>query len=198
LDCTYSVKAAWVESYYHCQARIIAVGDERKITEVSSNHLAGYNHLNVSSIEFANQVIRLPPRNIEGFFPNLAFYGLLTTQTEVIHPNDINKLPLLKYYSCQGNPLVTEIPSNMFADNPNLAGINFWASMQIKHVAYHVFDHLEKLTYLYIAGPCLNLALANNRPGVVANLYNVFKACPPSLDMLNVQLSQRNCDCGRE
>lgn len=199
LDCTYSVKITWVESYYHCQARIIAVGHERNISEVSSNHLAGYNNLNVSSIDFSHQVVRLPPRNIEAFFPNLACYRLFTSQTEVIHPNDINKLPELKYYMCQTNPKVTKIPPNMFADNPKLAGIAFNSANQIHHVAYNVFDHLDKLTYLYIEGPCINLAVANNRPLVVSNLFNIFKACPPSLEMLNEQLSQRNCNCwGKE
>lgn len=193
LDCTYSVKKSWIEPLYHCEARIVAIGDEHFITEVSRNHLAGYNDVNVSSISFTDQVIRLPPRNIETFFPNVALYHLLRTQTEAIHPNDIKELPHLKYYLCQGNPKVTKIPPNMFANNGHLVGIAFNVNSKIQHVAYHVFDHLEKLTYLHIYG-CIDLAVAS-RTAVAASLFKVFQACPPDLDMLNEQLSQRNCDC---
>lgn len=198
LECTYSVKNIWVEPipYYHCQAKIIADSHVRKITAVSHNNLAGYNNLNVTSIDFLNQVVTLPPRNIEAFFPNIGFYNLGNSHTEAIHPNDINRLPLLKYYLCQQNPKVIKIPPNMFANNPNLVGIGINVNSQIQHIAYHVLDHLDKLAYLYISGPCINLGIANDRNAVVGSLFKLFQACPPDLDMLNEQLSQRNCDCG--
>lgn len=138
---------------------MIAVAHERNITELSRNHLAGFNDLNVSFMEFSSQVVRLPPRNI---FPNLAFYRLYTSQTEITYPNVINKLLELKYYMSQSNPKVTMIPPTMFADNSKLLGIAF-------NSAYRVFDHLDKLAYLYIEGPYMNLAVANNRPLVVTS-----------------------------
>lgn len=193
------MQTRWVEAYYHCQAKIFAVGHKTEISEVSDNHLAGYSNINVTSIDFSNQVVRLAPTNLEEFFPNLALYQLYNTQTEVIHPNETNKLPELKYYMNQANPKLTKIPPNMFADNLKLVGIAFnVGDHQIQHVAYNVFDHLDHLTMLLIDGICLNFA-ARSRVAVVASLFNVFKACPPTLDMLNEQLSQRDCNCwGRE
>lgn len=65
LDCAYSVRSIWVVgAVYHCNARIIFVGDPRNVTEVSHNHTPGNDHSTVLSIEIANQIVPLAPHFI--------------------------------------------------------------------------------------------------------------------------------------
>lgn len=183
LECRYSVKKLWVEQtpFYHCQAKIVGDNEDRKVRSVSRNHLDGYNNSNVTAITFWDE--DLPegqtPRNIEAFFPNIEFYKLRLTFNYAIYPEDINHFPHLKYYLCQYNRKVTTIPPNMFANNPNLVGISIDDNAEIQHVARHVFDHLDKLTYLHISGPCINLAIDNDRNAVVESLSTLIQSCPP-------------------
>lgn len=192
LDCTYFMINVWADQYYHCQARVIFVGHNRNVTEVSNNHLPGYTNRHVLSIDICSQTLRLPPRNIDEFFPNLASYSLRDTKTEVMHKNDIDKFPYLKHYTFQLNP-ATIIPPNMFANNHRLHSIVInGGAGRLQHVAYNVFDHLNHLTRLILLGPCISIGV-NSRAAVLNNLFNIFRDCPPTLQMLREQLCQDRC-----
>lgn len=185
MECVYTVEKLWVEPkpFYHCRAKII--GDEqilRYVTELSDEwhkHLDGYTNLNVTAISFLDDEVRMAPRNIQAFFPNIEYYNLYLTFTDAIHPEDIARFPRLKYYLSQYNTKLTKIPPNMFKNNPNLVGIAFNKNSEIQHIADHVFDHLDELAYLDIDSPCIKLKIDNDRIAVKQSLSTLYQSCPP-------------------
>lgn len=178
--------------YYTCTARIISVGDPRIVTDVIGTHLAGYNYLNVSGMLIENQVLSLAPLNIPTFLPNIELYRILNAQTEEIQPRDIAGFKRLRFYMVNTSQSLISVPPNMFANHPQLEGIAVNQN-RMQHVAYNVFDNLNQLHSLWIGSTCIDYGVNRNRASILTNLFNIYRSCPPTLQMLNEQLNRRCC-----
>lgn len=182
LDCTYSVINFWkINNLYSCSARILFIGDLRTVSDVTQNHLAPKTNSDVTGVAIRAQDIRLLPRNLNEFYPNLESYDFLSSKIQEISREDLKGFPKLKQLHLNDNQ-ITSISPNTFDDNPLLIAVSF-INNPILYVAHNVFDNLLNLYELRFDGArCLNQK-ALTRPAVVAMLFPVLIYCPPTFEM---------------
>jgi Leucine rich repeat len=195
LECDYSVRSNWrIFNVYTCTGKVLLVGDPQVITEVSTNHLNSNNNNYVRSLLIENQSLRLIPKNISNFFPNLESLNINRCGIEKIEREDLSDFPNLLQLHLNPNR-ISEIGNNLFEGNSRLKFITF-SGNPIKHVAQNVFDDLKELEYLDIeAGTCVS-QITRNRDQVLSFMFKLAVNCPPTFDMnferIEAKLGQSN------
>jgi hypothetical protein len=186
LDCTFSEVDNWmIGEMYTCVGRVIKIGEPRIITEVSQNHQPGRNNSDVKGLRINAIVIGFLPRNLGSFFPNLEGYQFIGTGITEMTREDFQDLPNLRMIYTASN-LYQEI-GNIFENNPKLQILNFGMN-PLKSVSSRAFSNLTKLTMLHIGETACISQWVNNRNAVLNLISNLFRSCPPSPQMNQVEM----------
>lgn len=183
LDCTYSVINWWrLNGLYACTARIILVGDQRIVTDVSQNHQTGRRNSDVVYLAAFSQQLNYMLINLELFYENLHSINLNDNKITSITRDDLKGLKNLKQIYL-GRNQIKIIEPNLFADNPLLMSISF-QNNPLRHVAHHVFDHLPDLSSLrFQETTCINQGFDGERHNVLLLMFRLIISCPPSFEM---------------
>lgn len=204
IDCEYGLFGPINQpNYYECRARVIFDGDTKHVTDVSQNHLNGLNNSHVNGIVFHHgQTIPVTPGSLQSFFPNLESLSVYNSGVQELKKEDLKGLNRLKHIVFRDNKLEI-LESDLFSELPLLISINLignklqvieedffignplleiidFSINPIKHVAYHVFDHLHSLRLLYFRySSCVNRYAENNRTEVELIISSLIETCPP-------------------
>lgn len=205
IDCEYGLFGPFNKpNYYECRARVIFDGDTKHVTDVSHNHLNGLNNSHVQGIVFHDgQTIPVTPGSLQSFFPNLESLSVYRSGIQELKKEDLKGLNRLRNFVFRENNLET-LESDLFSELPLLISINLignklkviekdffignplleiidFSENPIKHVAYHVFDHLHSLRVLYFRhSSCVNRYAENNHTEVELLISSLIESCPPS------------------
>lgn len=185
LDCTYGSRdLGSIGDIYTCTARVIFVRDDR-VDDVSSNHEDGYTHDDVKGL-IIEQSLAFTPRDIELFFPNLEAYVSKSTGSANLTRESLIGLSKLRLLDFGSNNLA-EVENDLFSGNPSMEWIYF-DSNPIKHIAHHVFDHLNELRTLYMSNTaCINQT-ADNMDNVRILQFRLIVNCPPTFHMTETKI----------
>lgn len=158
------------------------------MTDVTHNHLLGRNHSDVQHLLIGSQPLRLPPRDIHLFFPNLESIKITRAELTEITSEDLKGLPLLKQLILHENRLQS-IESDLFKHNSALTGLSIWGN-QIKHVGHNVFDRLHGLSSFYFRNnTCMNpLNIDDDRAAVELLIFNLVRNCPATIEMTETRI----------
>jgi hypothetical protein len=176
------VRNLWqLSGVYTCNARIVFVGDSEYITEVSSNHLPGYDNSKVLGFYVTNQNVGFLPRNISNFFPNIEGLGLYEMGITELKRQDLEPFPKLKAIDLNGNK-IEEVSENLFAGNPLVHSISF-SRNPVRHVSPEVFNHLNDLYVLnFDVTTCIS-SYVESKSQVPGLILKLAANCPPTFDM---------------
>lgn len=189
LDCTYARANRWkITNMYSCIAKVLFIGDDRIVTNVSSNHLAGYTNNDVQHFAIDNHASMVyPPRDIHLFFPNLISIGMTNNGFTEISKEDLKGLTQLKQITLNLNK-IQEVPADLFIDNPSMIAISFHQN-KIRHVAHNVFDHLRELKSVeFASNTCHSQNVNENRAAVELLIFNLKRNCPATIEMTEARI----------
>lgn len=190
LDCTYSMRNLWwIKNLYTCKARVVFVGDQRFVTQVSQNHLSGRGNSQVQGLLIENQPMTYVPGNIHYFFMNLEALNIYNCGVNYLRREDINNLPRLRQLYLYYNN-IHELGNNLFEGNPSMKHMSF-TSNPIKHIAHNVFDYLYSLETLDMASATCISVNNGNRNAVKAVLFRFAVSCPPTFEMIFERMEKR-------
>lgn len=115
------------------------------------------------------------PQGIEKSFPNLIAIYMNDGSLSELHQSDLQPFPQLRYLDFFENQL-ERIESDLFKFNSELEVI--WLSdNRIKFIDPNVFDHLTKLTHLFLMDNVCIQQSETNRSHVLKLIENVRKYC---------------------
>ncbi|KAG4077682.1 hypothetical protein HA402_015725 [Bradysia odoriphaga] len=193
LECVYSTKIQDdIGLLYTCEARVVPVGDERYVFNISekSEHLEGFDNDDVEALEY-NAPIGFTPRNVSSFFPNLQLIKANGIESDSLTREDLTGFARLRSLRFSGNNL-KEIGNDLFIENPLLTLISF-DNNQIRHVAHNVFDKLAGLRTLYMMNnSCIDQFVYNDPNMVPVVLFQILLECPPTFEMIEERIVNGN------
>lgn len=182
LECDYGNRSVGtIGSIYTCLARFHPSPGEKNVTDVSHNHLDGRGDADVQALIF-NDDISFTPFNIHQFFPNLVAIDINGRNTSELEKESLKGLQSLRFLSFSRNKLAI-IESDLFSENPLIEWIYFEGN-PIRHVAFNVFDHLERLRTLYMSDTTCIDEVATNLNDVNLLKFRILVRCPPTFEML--------------
>ncbi|CRL03193.1 CLUMA_CG016452, isoform A [Clunio marinus] len=156
------------------------------VTAVTHNHIAGRNNSDVLGLLVENSGLMFLPQNIDNFFPNLESLNFRSASIQSLKSSDLNVFPNLIQIDFFSN-LITQLDFHIFEENLKLRAIRF-QSNPLNHIGHGVFDHLNELTSIHTQGTCHPLTITNNRNQVVSGIFNFFRQCPPTLEMMEREI----------
>lgn len=172
---------------YTCEAEIRLFGDPRVVSDVSGSHIGFNTNLNVTGLSIVNQTMRDFLIDVEKFFPNLEVIRVQWTRLGEISVQDLAPFKGLKQISFS-NSLIQYINSDLFSHNSQLHSISF-DNNPIRHVGHGAFNRLHQLASLRLGNTtCVDVQTDNDRNLVFAELYNIFRSCPPTIAMIEEEI----------
>lgn len=188
LDCHFETKNVWtIQNVYTCEAEIRLFGDPRVVSDVSGSHIGFKTNLNVTGLSIVNQTMRDFLIDVEKFFPNLEVIRVQWTRLGEISVQDLAPFKALKQISFS-NSLIQYINSDLFSHNSQLHSISF-DNNPIRHVGHGAFNRLHQLASLRLGNTtCVHVQTDNDRNLVFAELYNIFRSCPPTIAMIEEEI----------
>lgn len=151
LECDFSYIILWPETpkddVYSCTGTVRYIGDSRIITQVTGTHSIDKNDSHVIGLLINGPTLRLAPRKIHQFFPNLESLALLNNNMEEISRDDLlglTKLRVVNFYSNK----IQRIDSNLFENHLGIEAFSI-AENPVKHVGLSAFEHTTQLTTLH-------------------------------------------------
>ncbi|CRK88861.1 CLUMA_CG002517, isoform A [Clunio marinus] len=194
IQCSYSIREVWMFPYlYTCEGQTIMNGSYNDfapyfIEEVSQNHIGDKSDKSVKALLIENSKIKFLPKNIGQFFYNLESLSVIDCDILELNREDFVGLPNLLQIDFRGNK-IDRLPWRVFEEVPKLQVIGLaWNPM--KYIAHHVFDHLIDLETLDMFGTdrCYNKKFKQNKSAIASELYEIFRQCPPTIEMMIVEL----------
>lgn len=134
---------------------LIFVGDPQIVTDVTQNHLQGRNNNEVRGLWIQGQTMRLAPRHVATFFPNLEAIFFHSNGLEELSPEDFSGLRNLRELQINNNPL-------RYAENGAFRNLNHLSVL-----------HFNRAT-------CIN-AVSGGKTQVDNLIFRLLTSCPPSL-----------------
>jgi len=125
------------------------------------------------------ETIKFFPKGLDKLFKNLKLIHMYYCDLKEIHQSDLKPFPNLVYFRLALNKIEV-IEAGLFDYNPNLEFVGFWES-KIIHIDPNVFDHLYKLSYLWLSTvPCINIDFYDSREQVKKAIKIVKSNCSNS------------------
>lgn len=150
---------------------IVEIGERN--TEISfKNQL---NNDKVKALKFETHRMKFFPQGITKTFTSLLALYMNDGVLSEIHQNDLQPFPQLRYLDLFEN-LLEVIEVDLFKFNEHLEVV--WLSNnRIEHIAPTVFDHLSKLSHLYLMNNVCIQQSETNRTNVLKLIENVKEKC---------------------
>lgn len=166
------------------------MNDPRTVIEVSGNHAVNRNHSEVLQVSIRDKNVKIVPRHLGAFFPNLESFDMFTSGVETVSKVDFAGLPNLKQLHFNNNQIKL-LENDLFVGNPNMKWISF-INNPLTNVGHNVFENLDDLTSLRFDGVTCHNAGPNNDPvGSKALIDKIFANCPPTLDMTFEKIKEK-------
>lgn len=190
LDCTYTQSSIWFVNAYSCSGKVIFVNDPRTIIEISGNHASNHNHSEVLQVSIRDQNIKIVPRHLGAFFPNLESLDMYKAGVETVSKIDFAGLANLKQLHFNDNKIKL-LENDLFIGNPKMKWISF-INNPVTNVGHNVFENLSELISLRFEGVTCHNAPASNDPVVAkALIHKLYASCPPTLDMTFKKIKEK-------
>jgi len=161
---------------YRCAVKNILNIDSlenAQVDDISGTHMSGKTNSDEIYFNTRKKTVNFFPRGLENFFSNIRGIAIWYVQLKEVHQSDLKPYPNLEYLDLYDTKIEI-IEDGLFNFNPNLEVIVLGISY-IFHIGPTVFDHLTKLTTLYLLhNKCINRDAKNDRAGV-KNLINIVK-----------------------
>ncbi|CRK96347.1 CLUMA_CG009765, isoform A [Clunio marinus] len=184
---------AWISSLYTCEGEIFLSSHSEDLApyfvkEVSHNHIENKRNKDVKALLIENSEFFSMLENIPHFFPDLQSLSAINCGIKELKSEDFEDLPNLLQIDFRSNK-IQQLPMNVFEEVPNLQVIGLSLN-PIKYIAHQVFDHLTDLETLDMFGTnrCYNKKLEHNKTAIASELYDIYRQCPPTFEMLKMQL----------
>jgi hypothetical protein len=151
---------------------------------VRGQHLAGRNNDQVTAIQLSNQQAQTHgsfPSNIEGFFPNIISIRVVNSLVEITQ-SDFKPFPELQELDLNQNNF-RSIPARSFDGNIRLRYISFRQNRSLRHLAHHLFYHLNLASLDARDIYCLSTS-ASSANQIEQLIFNLSRSCPPTTRMI--------------
>lgn len=177
-----------MKDVYNCDGQVMFFGHDREVVAISTNHLEGKNNNDVKHLQISNQpLLKVVPRNIYKFFPNLEGIAFYVTGITNVFSVDLQGLHSLRLFNVYANQ-ITEIGNDLFKDNSLLETISF-GNNPIRNVAPRVLDHLTSLTTVHLMSTsCIDVYFYYDRKAVEKLLLDLPLKCPPTFEMIETRI----------
>jgi hypothetical protein len=161
-----------VKNSYCCYAsnsRRITTRESASINSISGTHLSGLNNSDVDGFYVEYKTINYFPRGLDHFFKNLKAIEIYKSKLREIHQEDLKPFPRLVELILHYN-LLEVLEEGLFDFNTDLEYIYFEGN-KIVNIKPHVFDHLSRLSYLYLT---FNVCIDRYAENSISNVRNVI------------------------
>jgi len=170
-------------SHYYCTAEntLNIISTETGIDSASGSHQSEKNNDDVEGFvsQSSSQNTQYFPRNLEKVFKNLKVIDINSGRIKEIHQLDLKPFPKLEVIDLYDNDIQI-IEAGTFDFNPNLKDV--WLTSKILHIDPKVFDHLSKVTYLYLQGnPCIKKDATGSASAVQTLAQEAYSKCKDSI-----------------
>ncbi|XP_070495119.1 uncharacterized protein [Chironomus tepperi] len=194
VECEFNMCDFWnMKNKYRCAVKNILNIDSfenAQINEISGTHMSGKSNDDEIYFNASNKSVNYFPRGLEKFFTNMRGIAIWYDSLKEIHQSDLKPYSKLEYLNIYDTKIEI-IEDGIFNYNPNLEVIVLGKS-NIFHVGLTVFDHLTKLTSLYMLDTkCINLNSQKDRTGVL-NIINTVKSKCMSDEFLKLDQKFKN------
>ncbi|KAL7012111.1 hypothetical protein ACKWTF_014639 [Chironomus riparius] len=175
IECSYKTHN-WniVKNAYFCSINnnpSITTRESATITSISGTHLSGKTNSDVGGFNVISRTINYFPNGLETFFKNIKAIQIHNCNLMEVHQEDLKPFSKLVQLHLSFNKLEV-LEEGLFDFNPDLEFINFWEN-KIVNIAPNVFDHLSKLSYLYLlSNSCIDKKAENS----ISEVKNVIQA----------------------
>lgn len=146
-NCTYQVRESKVNGYlYSCDAIVFNL-DNKFLTEVKgplpfNRKFSDVQHVFIHKCDDLTYV----PKGMKNFFPNLISMHIYKCGIEKLNSDDLTEYKDFKLFGIKENE-ISEIPSDFFANTPNMSEIYF-TDNKITKVGKKITEHLPNLSTL--------------------------------------------------
>ena len=180
MNCVFSEDNGWVivGDVYTCGTQFTGTSEnDRTVTRVSGNHLAGKGDLDVKALYIWGRQLTHLPGDIDSFFPNLVVLSLSNTGLSSITSEDLQPFPSLVVFGADESK-ISSLDGNLFMFTLHLQVISMQNNL-ITNVGDGLLNDLHELTGAHFRkNICIN-QFAMNR-GELPALINSFRInCPP-------------------
>jgi hypothetical protein len=145
------------------------------VTSANGNHEPSMSHADVQNFFSFEATINFMPRGLIDVFPNLIGIWIIGAGMKEIHQSDLEQFPRLKCLGLYNNAL-TIIEQDLFRFNPELEFIALGYN-KITQIHPTVFDHLNKLSALWLQSNVCIHALTLNQLATVSLISRVKQEC---------------------
>lgn len=134
------------------------------VTGVRGIHVAGRSNADVRMVNFHGvDDLVMVPRGMSNFFPNIHAIRIYDSDVRNLVGNELNEYRNLRWFSVFDS-YVNTIPSNFFANNPNMVHVAF-DSNYVQQVGGGLFDpirNVRQMSYMgFLSNRCINLSGSN-------------------------------------
>jgi hypothetical protein len=167
-----------VEGLYSCELRadpaITTPGVT--VTSATGSHKPSKSHADVQGFHSREKKnINFMPRGLNDVFPNLIAIHIENAGMKEVHQSDLKQFPQLRKLVLWNNA-ITIIERDLFKFNPELQFVQL-GNNKITQIHPMVFDHLNKLSELYLPSNLCIDARAHDRSAVENMISRVKQEC---------------------
>ncbi|CAG9810574.1 unnamed protein product [Chironomus riparius] len=198
IECDYGTDD-WniVENAYYCYVNnnlSITTRESATITSISGPHQSGKTNSDVVGFYANTKTFIYFPRGLETFFKNIKIIQIHNCNLTEVHQEDLKPFSKLIEIYLEYNELEV-LEEGLFDFNLDLEFIHF-GDNKIVHIEPNVFDHLSKLSYLYLlSNSCIDKKVRNSTSEVKNFIQAVKSQCNNSeFSLLKSQLESLETD----
>lgn len=168
INCSY-VNFLWpsIGVQYTCMVHpSLSVRSPNQVTTgVRGIHIAGRSNADVRMVNFHGvDDLVVVPRGMSNFFPNIHAIRIYDSDVRNLVGNELNEYRNLRWFSVFDSDVHT-IPSNFFANNPNMIHVAFDANY-VQQVGEGLFDpirNVRSMSYMgFLSNRCINQSGSNS------------------------------------
>ncbi|XP_070508739.1 putative leucine-rich repeat-containing protein DDB_G0290503 [Chironomus tepperi] len=143
----------------------ITTQEAAMVTSITGSHQSGNSNADVVGFVVQFETLNYFPRGLETYFKNLKGVEIYKCNLKEIHQEDLKPFSNLVELRLQKNSIEI-LEEGLFDFNPDLEFIAFYGN-KIVHIEPNIFDHLSKLSSLWLSlNSCINKYAENSTSGV--------------------------------
>jgi hypothetical protein len=193
IECEFETKGFPTDGgIYTCELRVdpSITSPGVTVTSATGSHKPSMSHADVQGFYSLFNTINFMPRGLNDVFPNLIGIAIDNAGIKEIHQSDMKQFPRLKDLCLFGNA-ITVVGQDLFKFNTELEYISL-DDNKITQIHPTVFDHLNKLSYLWLlSNVCIN-DNAHDRSAVKNMIISVKQKCPGDFTQIEVEDSSKS------
>jgi hypothetical protein len=193
LNCDY-IFYGWavIPNSYTCDGKVLYLGDEKIINEVSRNHLEGKTNNDVIGLWIRDQRVGFIPLFITSFFPNLKLFTISNCGLKTVSSLELKQFGLnLESLGFHENEL-EQVDHDLLEFTPNLKWIAFRGN-KIRNIGLELFKSSLDLYSIQLGNNfCISKDILHNSTAIKDFIFEISLKCPPNIHQLERQLFSRN------